>query len=305
MLVSTPTRRLAPLLASVGSLALLAAITPAPALGQQVGTAAAVNPRSTGSGNSGPRTLEIGSPIVHRERIQTNDTGSLQVIFADKTTLNVGPGSSLLIDEFVYNPGTKAGAMAISLSKGAMRFVGGNASHAGEAEVKTPVATIGIRGGITTIVHRGGETKAVLQFGTLTVQGPRGESVVLRRPGFAVTVDASGISEPYRVQQAEMDRLFAELRSRRGQTGGYRDRLPPIAAPDRAASHPCSIPVQGQTVSDLAARACRYVNTETVEQADSIAQLAQQQRQVIEEYYNPYPPGPGPGPGPGPLPPYP
>lgn len=288
MPVSTPARRFGSLLASAGSLALLAAITPAPALAQQVGTAAAVNPRSTGAGSGGPRTLEIGSPIIHRERIQTNDTGSLQVIFADKTTLNVGPGSSLLIDEFVYNPGTKAGAMAISLSKGAMRFVGGNASHAGDAEVKTPVATIGIRGGITTIVHRGGETRAVLQFGTLTVRGPRGESVVLRRPGFAVTVDASGISEPYRVQQAEMDRLFAELRSRPGQTGGRRQPLPHIAAPDKAASHPCSAPVQGQSTSDLAARACRYVNTETVEQADSISQLAQQQNQVLHEHYHPY-----------------
>ncbi len=286
---STPSRRIAPLLASAASIALLAAATPAVAQ-NQVGTAAAVNPRSTGSG--GARTLEIGSSIIHRERIQTNDSGSLQVIFADKTTLNVGPGSSLVIDEFVYNPGTKAGSMAITLGKGAMRFVGGNASHSGDAEVKTPVATIGIRGGITTVVHQGRETKAVLQFGTLKVVGPRGEIVTLRRPGFAVTVDPSGVSEPYRVPQAEMDRLIAEVRSRPGQTGGRRQPVPEAKLTDsKAASHPCSLPVQGQTTSDLAARACRFVNTETIEQADDIAQHAVQQVQdVVSRPIEPYQP---------------
>lgn len=289
MPVSTSSRRNASLLASVAVVALLAAATPALAQGQ-VGTAAAVNPRSTGGG---ARTLEIGSPIVHRERVQTSDTGSLQVIFIDKTTLNVGPGSSLVIDEFVYNPSTKAGSVAISLGKGAMRFVGGNASHSGDAEVKTPVATIGIRGGITTLVHQGRETKAVLQFGTLSVTGPRGEKVVLRRPGFAVTVDPNGISEPYRVPQAEMDRLIAEVRSRPGQTGGRRQPVPEARLADsKAASHPCSLPVQGQTVSDLAARACSFVNTQTIEQADDIAQHAAQQVQDVVsrpiEPYNPY-----------------
>lgn len=271
MPISTPAR----LLASVASLALIAAT--GPALAQQaVGTAAAVNPRSTG----GTRTLELGASIIHRERIETSASGSVQVLFVDKTTLNIGPGSNLLIDEFVYDPNAKTGSMAVSLTKGAVRFVGGNASHTGGAEVKTPVATIGIRGGVAAIIHRDGETQAILQFGTLTVTGPSGETVVVRRPGFMVVVGRQGMVGPTRVSQGQLDTIIAQTRSRTGQNGGRPEPTPDLTGLDKAASHPCAAPVQGQTTMDLAAAACSYVNTRLQGEADTIAQQAAQQNQT-------------------------
>ncbi|MFG1349123.1 FecR domain-containing protein [Xanthobacter autotrophicus] len=272
MPISTPAR----LLASVASLALIAATGPVLAQSPSVGTAAAVNPRSTGSGT---RTLELGSNIVHRERIETSASGSVQVLFVDKTTLNIGPNSNLLIDEFVYDPNAKKGSMAISLTKGAVRFVGGNASHTDGAEVKTPVATIGIRGGVAAILHRDGETQAILQFGTLTIVGPSGETVVVRRPGFMVTVSRAGIAGPTRVPQGQIDAIIAQTRSRTGQNGGRPEPTPDVTGIDRGSSHPCSIPVQGQTTMDLAAASCRYVNTDLKGEADLIAQQAAQQNQ--------------------------
>jgi hypothetical protein len=41
--------------------------------------------------------------------------------------------------------------MAVSLAKGAMRVVGGQLSHAGEATVNAGNATIGIRGGTVLV----------------------------------------------------------------------------------------------------------------------------------------------------------
>jgi hypothetical protein len=35
--------------------------------------------------------IEIGTQVVENEKIQTTATGSVQVLFIDKTTLNVGP----------------------------------------------------------------------------------------------------------------------------------------------------------------------------------------------------------------------
>lgn len=275
MPISTPARLLAQLLASAASLALIAATGPAFAQ-QAVGTAAAVNPRSTASGN---RTLELGARIIHRERIETSTSGSVQVMFVDKTTLNIGPNSNLLIDEFVYDPNARTGSMAVSLTKGAVRFVGGNASHTGGAQVTTPVATIGIRGGVAAILHQGGETQAILQFGTLTVVGPSGETVVVRRPGFMVTVGRQGIVGPVRVSQGEIDAVIAQTRSRTGQNGGRPEPTPDLTGLDKAASHPCAAPAQGQTTMDLAAAACRYVNTQLQGEADTIAQQAAQQNQ--------------------------
>ncbi|MFG1347089.1 FecR family protein [Xanthobacter autotrophicus DSM 431] len=276
MPISTTAR----LLASVASLAILAASGPALAQqGPAVGTAAAVNPRSTGSAGGGARVLELGASIIHRERIETSASGSVQVMFVDKTTLNIGPGSSLVIDEFVYDPNAKTGSMAVSLTKGAVRFVGGNASHTGGAEVKTPVATIGIRGGVAAVIHRDGETQAILQFGTLTIVGPGGETVVVRRPGFMVTVGRAGIAGPLRVSQAQIDAIIAQTRSRTGQNGGRPDHTPDVTGLDKAASHPCALPVQGQTTMDLSSVTCRYVNTELQGEADTIAQQAAQQNQ--------------------------
>ncbi len=278
MPISTPARLLARLLASVASLAIVAATGPALAQ-NSVGTTAAVNPRSTGNAGSGVRTLELGASIIHRERIETSSAGSVQVLFVDKTTLNIGPNSNLVIDEFVYDPNAKAGSMALTLTKGAARFVGGNASHTGGAEVKTPVATIGIRGGVAAIIHRDGETTAILQFGTLTVVGPGGETIVVRRPGFMVTVGRGGMTGPVRVSQAQIDAVIAQTRSQTGQNGGRPGPIPDITGLDRGSSHPCGVPVQGQTTMDLAAATCRSVNTQLQGEADTIAQQASQQNQ--------------------------
>ncbi|MCL8385395.1 FecR family protein [Xanthobacter aminoxidans] len=297
MPISTPAR----LLASVASLAIVAATGPALAQ-NSVGTAAAVNPRSTGNAGSGVRTLELGSSIIHRERIETSSAGSVQVLFVDKTTLNIGPNSNLVIDEFVYDPNAKAGSMALTLTKGAARFVGGNASHTGGAEVKTPVATIGIRGGVAAIIHRDGETQAILQFGTLTVVGPGGETIVIRRPGFMVTVGRGGMSGPVRVSQAQIDAVIAQTRSQTGQTGGRRGPVADTTGLDRGSSHPCGVPVQGQTTMDLAAATCRSVNTALQGEADTIAQQASQQNQgnvVIPVTPPPYSYGGGGGGFPG------
>lgn len=116
----------------------------APAHAQQVGTASAVNPAAT----INTRTITIGSSISHMERIRTTESGSVQVLFVDKTSMTVGPNSDLTIDEYVFDPKSGEGKLAATLGKGALRFVGGLISHAGNAEIKTSSATIGIRGGI-------------------------------------------------------------------------------------------------------------------------------------------------------------
>ena len=121
-----------------------------------VGAAAAVKPSSTGTPPGGSaRTLQAGTKIVSQERIKTSGSGSLQVMFNDKSTLTIGPNSDMVIDQFVYNPGASGGKFAASLTKGALRFVGGQISHTTGAEIKTPVATLVVRGGAALVTHSG------------------------------------------------------------------------------------------------------------------------------------------------------
>ena len=117
------------------------------AAAQEVGKASAVNPAATAN----LRTITIGSSITHKERIKTAAEGSVQILFVDKTSMTIGPNSDLTIDEYVYDPNAGTGKLAATLGKGALRFVGGQISHSGDAEIKTANAVIGIRGGVALI----------------------------------------------------------------------------------------------------------------------------------------------------------
>src|SRR5215207_5570236 len=118
---------------------------------QQVGTAAAVNPAAQARGTGGSRTIVIGQSIAHKERIQTTAAGSVQLLFVDKTSMTIGPNSDLAIDEYVFDPKANTGRLSATLSKGIMRFVGGQVSHTGNAEIATPTGLVGIRGGVAII----------------------------------------------------------------------------------------------------------------------------------------------------------
>jgi len=124
------------------------------AYAQQVGTAAAVNPASTARETSGnTRTIVLGQSIAHKERIQTTAAGSVQLLFLYKTSMTIGPNSDVSIDEYVYDPQANSGKLAATLAKGAMRFVGGQISHSGDATIKTATAVVGIRGGVSILTN--------------------------------------------------------------------------------------------------------------------------------------------------------
>ena len=175
--------------------------------------------------------IEIGTQVVENEKIQTTGTGSVQVLFIDKTTLNVGPNSTLVIDRFVYNPATTRGELAVSLSKGVLRVVGGIATHSEGATIRTPVAAIGLRGGIAIISHSGAKgTQAILGFGHMSVTAVCGAGggncnpnpVQVSRPGFGVNVAGFNRlpSSPGRVSGHELAQSNSQLTSQRGQSGG-------------------------------------------------------------------------------------
>src|SRR5262245_22706347 len=199
------------------AIAVAALAAPGGGAAQTVGTAAAVNPQVQG----GERVLQVGSNIVFRERVSTSASGSTQVIFVDKTTLSIGPNSNILIDEFVYNPEAGSGRMTVTLTKGAMRMVGGNVSHTQGATIKTPLATIGVRGGVATVKHNTKGTRAISHFGTLMITSA-GATETITRPGYGVSVPTAGAvpNAPAPVPQAEIAALTQELTSQPAQSGG-------------------------------------------------------------------------------------
>ena len=120
-----------PLFAGISAFAIAIAVgSLAPAAAQQVGTATAVNPSSEGTPPGGSTTtLTIGARVLHKERIHTSPTGSLQLLFLDKSTLSIAPNTTLVIDEFVYDPASNSGRMLTKLTQGTLQYIGGQLSH--------------------------------------------------------------------------------------------------------------------------------------------------------------------------------
>ena len=179
-------------------------------------------------------------------------------MFLDRSTLNVGENSDLVIDEFVYKPDS-GGTMSASVTKGVVRFVGGDISHGGGASIRTPVATVGIRGGIGTIgfVEDGaslskipgipadfhGGTIVVNGYGTLSVSNAAG-TVELSRPGFAVFVGSGSgaIPTPVRLDIGAAQTMMKALTSAQGQHGGA---APKVAASLTGGAALPSLPAHG------------------------------------------------------------
>jgi hypothetical protein len=206
-----------------GALALL--VLSGTASAQQVGTASAVNPAATAN----LRTITIGSSIAHKARIQTATGGSVQLLFLDKTSMTIGPNSDLTIDEYVYDPTGNTGKIAATLGKGALRFVGGQISHNGDAEIRTANAVIGIRGGTAFIspehVYTG--------YGVATVNSG-GTSVALQTGEFTGTEGgAHPPTPPGRPPAGFVAALIRNFQSSGKQTGGI---APGSASPARVAA---------------------------------------------------------------------
>lgn len=145
-------------------LAVLAATSAAPAT--EIGTIALAGDGVTGTPPAGSdRPLVTGTRVVLDERVRTPGTASAEVLFLDQTTLALGPDTDITLDRFVYDPDAGAGDMALSLTKGALRFIGGAVSDGRPAQITTPTATIGIRGSSALIRTDDRGTRAIFVAG--------------------------------------------------------------------------------------------------------------------------------------------
>ena len=134
-----------------------------------------------------------GDEVVRNEVVRTAADSDARLVFRDDTNLSLGPSSTLKLDRTVFDD-PKAGDIAIKLTLGAFRFVTGN-SNKEAYEIKTPLATMGVRGTTLDILVRKRRNTIVLRSGKVTVclPGP-GKCVDLIHEGDTANVTANGKS---------------------------------------------------------------------------------------------------------------
>ncbi len=92
-----------------------------------------------------PRPVALKQRIALGDGVQTGAKSQLQVLLLDQSTFSVGANARLTIDRFVYDP-NRGRQLGASLIKGAFRSCRASPIAANSAQIRTPVASIGIRG---------------------------------------------------------------------------------------------------------------------------------------------------------------
>jgi trimeric autotransporter adhesin len=217
-------RKLFPRLAAI--LATLCVLGSGGAMAQQrVGVNTAVNPQAIGAPPGGAaRPLVIGQDVLFNEHIATTDKGQTQLLFVDESSMTVGPNSDLTIDQFVYDPKTGTGKLAMSATRGLLRYVGGKLSKQDRAvTLRTSTATLAVRGGAFIVdITANGQTAVIFIYGNgLTIAGLNGAVQSITQPGFEVTITPAGaMSAPQPASVALLTQLNTSLDGQPGGNGG-------------------------------------------------------------------------------------
>lgn len=139
---------------------------------------------------SGMRMLAVSNPLFQNEIVATGANARAELRLTDDTSLVLGEKSTVLLDEFVYDAD---GSAVINLTTGAMRFVSSLSGHPGKLTIKTPAATIGVRGtdfwvgpidGVYGVLLLGGKVDVSNEGGSVTLDTPR-TGTLIQSPGIA------------------------------------------------------------------------------------------------------------------------
>lgn len=164
----------------------------------------------------GKDTIQIakGTLVETNDKIETKN-GKVKIVFKDDTNVTVTESSSLVIDDFVYDPKSGAGKLGLKAAAGTVRYVSGSiAKDPKNVKINTPTAAIAVRG--TDFVMAVSETGAsmimlmptceiehnvnlkglICGSGAIDVETPAG-IVKLNRPYQATLVETlNGIPSP-------------------------------------------------------------------------------------------------------------
>ena len=224
----------------------------APALAvTQIGVTSAVLPNARGTPPEQPtRILELGNDMYANEHVQTVENGKVHLLFKDGSALSIGPNSDIVLDRFVYDPETKTGELSMSATKGVFRFVGGRISKTTPVTIKTPNATIGIRGGVG-IFEIGETIRAALIFGQELFIQTGGRTFTVNRPGFQLFVAADGtVSAPTAVDSEGLGGPLSQLEGTPDQTGETRNLVPTDIGTAQVANLSSNLPPSSTAPTD-------------------------------------------------------
>ncbi len=126
--------------------------------------------------------LGAGDSIYEGDVLVTGADGAVGIIFADDSTMSMGGGARISIDEMVYDANAGSGSQLFDVVQGAFVFASGQIGKDDpeNVQVRTPVATIGIRGTkyAINVDQELGEATVTLFEGAVVVENGAGQALL-------------------------------------------------------------------------------------------------------------------------------
>jgi len=133
--------------------------------------------------------LNLDSDIMFMDNVKTGK-GEVGITFIDDTNVAVSSQSSLIIDDFVYDPNSAKGSkLVLKIVFGTVRYASGNIAKLSKqnVDIRTPTARIGVRGtAFSMTVDEIGQSLIILlpnadgTVGEISVESDIGQVILTR-----------------------------------------------------------------------------------------------------------------------------
>jgi len=174
----------------------------------EAGIVARFKGRATITGVDGKRRrASANDPVKMGDVLHTGRGSKLTVRFKDGTTIALGPRAKLTIDDFLYNPKDVKSRCETSLARGTFKVISGAIGKLApdRVKIKTPTATIGIRGTACVGSTNGRKTLAIYTEGeSISVSNDKGQTILTGQPGMGCETlagQAPGPAKLYKLGQ--------------------------------------------------------------------------------------------------------
>ncbi|MEM9731884.1 MAG: choice-of-anchor C family protein [Pseudomonadota bacterium] len=160
--------------------------------------------------------LTITTKVFQNDVVSTGDGASISITFEDGTIFTLAANSRMVLDEMIYDPSANDNSVVFNLIEGSFVFIAGQVAKTGGMEVKTPAATMGIRGTTVKIdiVTENGVTRVEVSLNE-DPDGTTGQFTITRLDGTVVAdvvaTETKWIISPVEGETREVPRTLDDL----------------------------------------------------------------------------------------------
>ncbi len=160
-------------------------------------SAAAATLMAQAARQAAPKTVVFSQNDVHGKTVATGAHGLTQILFADGTTLTLGPSSEVTINAFAFDPAGGRATIGATLSRGVFRFIGGRTAKTPDGVTfTTPFGTLAIdsAGADLSLGEDGAPPHFEMVFGRGSMTLAKGSRVLARvhALGYSIVPDSAG-----------------------------------------------------------------------------------------------------------------